>query len=157
MLIILLNSTWNHSPRLSSGSQALLLCRRASYAWQHDWALLAVKAESGMMEWSCSPSEELHSTEHQQQRKVLTNWCRLHLLCFLTNETISFITSKISFICIRSWSLWWFTTPSPFGHTSRPTRRAPTRTELEQRHAFAQRIECDIQSQPTSESYFLFV
>ena len=129
MLVILLKSTWNHEPRVLFVTQASLLFRRALCAGQHDWALLAVK------ERSCSPSGELHSTEDQQQRKVFTNWCRLHLLCFLTNETISFITSKISFICIRSWSLWWFATPPPppLGIQSSNTKNS--NGKLEQRHA----------------------
>ena len=50
MLVTLLNSTWSQAPSLSFGTQAPSLFRRARFAGQHGRALLAFKAESGMIE-----------------------------------------------------------------------------------------------------------
>ena len=76
MLVTFLKSTCNHAPRVAQiGAQAPLPFRRAFFAGEHGRALLAVKEESGM-ERSCSPSAEPHSTEHQEQRKVLRAYIR---------------------------------------------------------------------------------
>ena len=72
MLVTFLNSTWNHAPIMLFGIQAPLLFSRACFAGPHVSAQLSVKAESEMMERFCSPSGELHSTEHQQQKINLT-------------------------------------------------------------------------------------
>ena len=69
MLVTVLNSTWKHVPHMLHDTEGPLLFRQHSFAVQH--GSVAVKAESGMMERFCSPSGELHSTEHQQQRKLL--------------------------------------------------------------------------------------
>ena len=68
ILVTYFNLICNHVSRLVDGAQPPALFRRASVAGQHGLALPAVKAESGM-ERSCSPSGELHSTEHQQHRE----------------------------------------------------------------------------------------
>ena len=64
MLVILLNSTWNHAQLVFHSTQpsAVLSAR------QHVSVLLSVKVKSGT-ERFCCPSEELHSTKHQKQRE----------------------------------------------------------------------------------------